>query len=90
MHTVPLQAGNVKQPQGMAREEPGLDLLWESSGITGGVHRGSRMTRNSLMILMPRNAIGLERQDNVWLEAPDLLDQTFDDLPGGACTKALG
>src|SRR5262249_14170333 len=46
VHTVPLQAGHVKQPQGMARDEPGLDLLWEGRGIAGRVHCGSRMTRN--------------------------------------------
>src|SRR4029450_169042 len=84
-----MREGNVKQPQGMAREETGLDLLWESGGITGCVHRGSRMTRNSLMILMPRNATGLDRQDNVRLEAPDLLDQTLDDLPGGRLHKGV-
>jgi hypothetical protein len=74
VHTVPLHTGNVKQPQGLARREPALLLLWEGSRITGHMHRGSRMTRNSLMILMTRNAIGLKRQDDVRLEAPDLLD----------------
>src|SRR5215510_10216912 len=66
----------------MAREEPGLDLLWKGGGIAGYMHCSSRMTRHSLMILMPRNTIGLERQDDVRLEAPHLFDQTLYDLPG--------
>src|SRR5262245_66632341 len=63
------------------RAEPGLDLLCEDGGIAGHLHCGSRMTRNCLMVLMPRNTIGLECQDDVRLEAPDLLDQTSYDLP---------
>ena len=73
--------------RGLHGKSPGFLLLWESSGITGHMHCGSRMTRNSLVILMPRNAIGFKRQDDVWLEAPDLLDQTLYDLPGWRLDK---
>jgi hypothetical protein len=41
------------------------------------------------MVLMPRNAIRLERQDDVRLEAPDLLDQTSYDLPGWRLDKGV-
>ena len=41
---MPLQAGNIIQPQGMVRDEPGLGLLWEGSSICGRVYCDSRMT----------------------------------------------
>src|SRR5262245_42105107 len=73
----------------MIGEEPGLGLLWKGSGIARRMHRGSRMTRNGLMVLMPRNAIGLEGQDDVRLEAPDLFDQPLHDPPGWRLDKGV-
>src|SRR5215831_21299137 len=71
------------------RGEAGLGLFWEDDGIAGHLHCGSCMTRNGLMVLMPRNTIGLECQDDVRPEAPDLLDQTSYNLPGWRLYKGV-
>src|SRR5262245_27835173 len=87
---MPLQAGNVQQPQRGIGREPGLDLLWEGGGVTSHVYCGGRMTRNGLVILVSRNALGLKRQDDVRLAAPDRLDQPLYDLQRWRLHKGIG
>jgi hypothetical protein len=41
------------------------------------------------MVLMSRNAIGFERQDDVRLEAPDLFDQPSYNLAGWRLDKGV-